>query len=225
MRLRHFFLTLSLALLGTQPALASDLSSLFPDQTLAIGYSKATVTRTIQEKASENGPTVTEAIPYSLGSGLAFEYGMFLKSTLTLTFLFELDLGGPTSSVILMGGAAGLSWYILGGKSESYEDATLAASSKSRFNLFVFGGMGGYSYNFKPFETAVTTAGKVQIQSQQRSVTESSTLGLQFGFGAEYPFTSVFLIGFHYNIFNGFESQDKPKVGMNSIWLTASFYL
>jgi len=125
----------------------------------------------------------------------------------------------------LIGGAAGLSWYLMGGRSEAFEDATLASSSKPHFNLFVFGGLGGYSYNFKSLEAEASVADKVKIQSQQRSITEGSTLGFQFGFGAEYPFTSSFFAGFRYNILNGFSSQDKPKVDMNSLWIMAVFSL
>jgi hypothetical protein len=206
-------------------AVGSDLGQLAKanSQKISLSVAKASMTRTISERADENSSVTSTAIPYDVSMGLAASYELFLKKSLAFTTLFEMGLGGLETSVVLLGGAGGVTWYAVGGRSDSFEDSNIISESKSKFNVMLFAGLGGYSYNFKPFEEAQPKSGKVAIVSAQRSTTESSIIGLQLGFGADYPIGESFAVGFRYNIFNGFASSDKPKVDFTSMWIMSSF--
>lgn len=219
---KRVFLLLSLVVASESRA---ESSSILPEQKLGIAFTIPSITRSIKEKLSEDADFTVSNIAYSVDLGLGVNYELFLSQKLSITALIEMGLGGQETSLILIGGAGGVSYYFMGGKSSQKKDKTSSLLSYSTLNFSVFGGIASYQYDFAPLELGNEASDQITVVSQQRSVVNSNTLGLEFGGAFDYSINKDFNTGIRFVLFNGFSSAEKPTISFSSIWISSSFNL
>lgn len=194
----------------------------FPDQKLLVGYSSASITRTVTGKDGEAIISRTDALSASLGFGA--EYTLFITHKLGLVGQFALHMGGTTSQgTVLMGGGGGLSWYALGGANQQSEDDYIKTKVSSNINLNIDVGLSAKTFNFEPFVEPLTP-GTTVAENFDNDVTTGSVFGFYLGVGFEYPIAG-FLPGLKVQYVSPFEDTALPSLTIIETWLTVAFLL
>lgn len=172
--------------------------------------------------------TETKTIPGTSGMGLGLGYQLFLGENLALNGNFGMNLGSQ-SEVALLGGGAGLTFYILGGALRKYEDAYIQHTAIPSQNLWLAAGLGFYSFDFTVEDSARTeedsNGGSTLTVKDPKDVSTGSVTGLYFELGYNMPLSQNLIPGLALNYYTSFESAAAPSITATFIMLQFSYIL
>ncbi len=198
------------ALVAGAPALS------LPNQEITVGVPSGNYTKT----------TISEVYKGTAPYGFATEYGIFLDPKLAIAGQFELNLEPTKQSAVLLGGAAGLKYYVVGGDNRILSDTYVKGVGRPKLNAFLVVGFGGKQYDFSVPEKVEDDkkAGSI-FEKDGKDLAKGSVVGLSVGLGAQYPIFFDLQPGFRVQMFKSFSAENQPDITVMAVWLSCGFGL
>ena len=211
-------LVLACFMLTSSPVIGADGSYLpIPNQNISISYASSTYTR----KTDLTNKTSQSALGFQVG------YQLFLGEVLALDGRFAMNLGAE-QEVALMGGGAGLMWFLSGGSVREYKDAFINHKAIPSYNLWLASGIGFYSFDFTLEDEKKSqdeSEGTTFTVKDPKDKSTGSVSGVYFELGNNFPLSKNLIPGLSFYIFQSFESQTSPSIDSTGINLIFSYIL